>query len=389
MLRAELLGDTPSELLGAVTGITEARFPVHAESHFSDGFTSRRARTPGTPQTLVGTTIYSQPGAPVIAVQDGESCRSAAPRPSGTSSRCATLRQHLHVRRARRRLARIPGAAAAFRRQREPPGSRTTPRMKPRRAGPASAGAQPRSPLSEAEPFRGSRSEPARHWKAAGAKPASDRRRRRALPRRSPAPDPRCSTKAPRPCTCVRWPPASQVIAGTVLGHVGAEGTGATQRRSPAHALPDPSRGRGSAADRPEADPRRLGRAREHVGVQGQGREPVPYDIADGRTGPARVKAAASAAGAPGQRDHPVGMRAPGHQRGQGRQARPGDARVPVGVGRQADRCRRLLHTLEGTTAAGLGRRRRRGGHHRGRRRARSRATRARERSPTARSASS
>src|ERR1700759_4161853 len=38
MLRAKLLGGTPSELLGAITGLTEARFPVHAKSHFSDGF---------------------------------------------------------------------------------------------------------------------------------------------------------------------------------------------------------------------------------------------------------------------------------------------------------------------------------------------------------------
>ena len=38
MLRAQLLGGTPSELLGAITGLTEARFPVHAAAHFSDGF---------------------------------------------------------------------------------------------------------------------------------------------------------------------------------------------------------------------------------------------------------------------------------------------------------------------------------------------------------------
>src|SRR5207237_10429454 len=38
LLRAKLLGGTPSELLGAITGLTEARFPVHAPSHFADGF---------------------------------------------------------------------------------------------------------------------------------------------------------------------------------------------------------------------------------------------------------------------------------------------------------------------------------------------------------------
>ena len=35
LLRAKLLGGTPSELLGAITGLTEARFPVHAPSFLS------------------------------------------------------------------------------------------------------------------------------------------------------------------------------------------------------------------------------------------------------------------------------------------------------------------------------------------------------------------
>ncbi|MCW3018069.1 MAG: Lytic transglycosylase catalytic, partial [Solirubrobacterales bacterium] len=72
MLRAQLLGGTPSELLGAITGLTEARFPVHAASHYSDGFPTVSAGGLAKPTTLVGTTIYSQAGAPVIAVEDGE-----------------------------------------------------------------------------------------------------------------------------------------------------------------------------------------------------------------------------------------------------------------------------------------------------------------------------
>ncbi|HEV2924106.1 MAG TPA: lytic murein transglycosylase, partial [Solirubrobacteraceae bacterium] len=73
MLRAQLLGGTPSELLGAITGLTEARFPVHAVSHFSDGFPLAGAgRSAGSSVPIPGTTIYSLSGAPVIAVQDGE-----------------------------------------------------------------------------------------------------------------------------------------------------------------------------------------------------------------------------------------------------------------------------------------------------------------------------
>ena len=42
ILRARLLGGTPPELLGAITGLTEARFPVYAASHYSDGFPRHR-----------------------------------------------------------------------------------------------------------------------------------------------------------------------------------------------------------------------------------------------------------------------------------------------------------------------------------------------------------
>jgi Transglycosylase SLT domain len=71
-LRAKLLGGTPSGLLGAITGLTESRFPVHARSHFSDGFPT--VATSGSPATgsIAGTTIYTEADAPVIAVQDGQ-----------------------------------------------------------------------------------------------------------------------------------------------------------------------------------------------------------------------------------------------------------------------------------------------------------------------------
>ena len=72
MLRAELLGGTPPDLLSAITGLSEARFPVHASAHFSDGFPTSPTSSSGAPQTLVGTVIYSEVGAPVIAVQDGQ-----------------------------------------------------------------------------------------------------------------------------------------------------------------------------------------------------------------------------------------------------------------------------------------------------------------------------
>ncbi len=82
LLRARLLGGTPPELLGAITGLTEARFPVYAASHYDDAFP---ATAGSSPHTVPGTTIVSQDGAPVIAVQDGVITQIAQAGPLGRS----------------------------------------------------------------------------------------------------------------------------------------------------------------------------------------------------------------------------------------------------------------------------------------------------------------
>ncbi|HXC45789.1 MAG TPA: lytic murein transglycosylase, partial [Solirubrobacteraceae bacterium] len=82
MLRARLLGGTPPELLGAITGLTEARFPVYAASHYSDGFPTTEGPSP---HTVPATTIYTEAGAPVIAVQDGRVSQVDPAGPFGPS----------------------------------------------------------------------------------------------------------------------------------------------------------------------------------------------------------------------------------------------------------------------------------------------------------------
>jgi murein DD-endopeptidase MepM/ murein hydrolase activator NlpD len=82
MLRARLLGGTPPELLDAVTGLTEARFPVYAAAHYNDAFPTTEGASP---HTVAGTTIYSQAGAPVIAVGDGRIVRIERVGPLGRS----------------------------------------------------------------------------------------------------------------------------------------------------------------------------------------------------------------------------------------------------------------------------------------------------------------
>jgi murein DD-endopeptidase MepM/ murein hydrolase activator NlpD len=228
MLRAQLLGGTPPELLGAITGLTEARFPVYAPSHYSDGFP-----TVATGKTLVGTTIYSQAGAPVIAVQDGEVVEVGE---SPSLGRFVALRDAygntyiyaelgevaaeypvLEPRVHSAVSARIAGAGAA-----SPGKGEAAP------SGPATAGAQQRSPLSEGAAISGlalgaaAGLEPPPPVPARGnpPTPSAATPARASAPRRSPV-HVRSFSEGPNEVYLHPLVPGVQVIAGTVLGHVG------------------------------------------------------------------------------------------------------------------------------------------------------------------------
>jgi transglycosylase-like protein with SLT domain len=225
MLRAQLLGGTPSELLGAITGLTEARFPVHAASHYSDGFPTISAGRSARPTTLVGTTIYSQAGAPVIAVEDGKVVQVGD---SPSLGRFVTLRDaygNTYV------YAELGDVASVYPVLEPHVHTAPSPRVAPRRSeqapsGPATAGAQSRSPLSEGAAISGL---------ALGAAAGLE-----AGPLPTPSPASPTQVPASRKATAhVRvftegandvylhpLAPGVQVIAGTVLGHVGA-GSGA------------------------------------------------------------------------------------------------------------------------------------------------------------------
>ena len=228
MLRAQLLGGSPPELLGALTALTEARFPVHAPSHFADGFPTAPASAgakPGAPApTLVGTTIYSKAGAPVIAVQDGEITEIGDSPSLGRFVSLKDAYGNTYI------YAQLGEVAALYpvlvprdhpqvsARITQPAGT-----VEPAPSGPATAGAQPRSPLSESASVTGL---------ALGA----------AAPLETVPPFP------VRPAPAVQQPPTQpppakvrvfregsedvylhplragvQVIAGTVLGHIGTD----------------------------------------------------------------------------------------------------------------------------------------------------------------------
>jgi hypothetical protein len=220
MLRAQLLGGTPSELLGAITGLTEAHFPVHAASHFSDGFPTVSTGAGGLSKTLVGTTIYSQAGAPVVAVQDGEIVRIGDSPSLGHFVALRDAYGNTYV------YARLGDLASVYPVLQPRVHTAVSSRISPSSAsaesapsGPATAGAQPRSPFSEGATVSGLSLGAAAGLESAPSSPAQP-----------PAP-----SSAPKPSAHVRvfsegsndvylhpLVAGVQVIAGTVLGHVGA-----------------------------------------------------------------------------------------------------------------------------------------------------------------------
>lgn len=83
LLRAKLIGGVPPQLLGAITGLTEGHFPVHARARYADDLTEhkinvRRAKAHNASVAddpslgRKGINIYARQGAPVIAAQDGQ-----------------------------------------------------------------------------------------------------------------------------------------------------------------------------------------------------------------------------------------------------------------------------------------------------------------------------
>jgi murein DD-endopeptidase MepM/ murein hydrolase activator NlpD len=235
LLRAQLLGGTPSELLGAITGLTEARFPVYAASHFSDGF-----QTTPEGKTLVGTTIYAQTGAPVIAVEDGEITQTGESPSLGhyislrdaygntytyaqlgdVSSVYPVLEPVVHTT-VSRRISGSPAHESA-------PG------------GPATAGAQPRSPVTEGAAISGLALGAAASLEPAPSTPAAPPVQVK-TPVTPPAPAKAKVGVFREGANEVYLRPLSvgvQVIAGTVLGHVGpATGAGTTGVEASPHIL--------------------------------------------------------------------------------------------------------------------------------------------------------
>jgi len=85
LLRARVIGGMPADLVGSLTGLTQAHFPVAARSTYADGLDAKAAtrRVHGTNAAVPvegdpsrrSINIFARSGAPVIAVNDGRVVR--------------------------------------------------------------------------------------------------------------------------------------------------------------------------------------------------------------------------------------------------------------------------------------------------------------------------
>ena len=237
MLRAQLLGGTPSELLGAITGLTEARFPVHAavalQRRLPDGL---RRRVGHADDARRHDDLLAGGRARDRRRRTAKSCRSATRPRSGASSRCAT------------RTATPTSTPSSAKSRRCTRCSSRTFTARSARGSPRRAGVDQGRTGAERS---GDGGRPAALAAVRGRHDLGARARRRRRPRIGPElrPPPPCpvpgafaaqavraacasSRKAPTTSTCIRCCPGVQVIAGTVLGHVGA-GTLGARRREP------------------------------------------------------------------------------------------------------------------------------------------------------------
>ncbi len=226
MLRAQLLGGTPPELLSAITGLTESRFPVHAAAHFTDGFQTVSGGGSTSATTLAGTTIYAAAGAPVIAAQDG---RIVAMGESPTLGRYISLRDAYGNTYTYAQLGSLAQLYPVIEAHEHTASAvrigRPEASVGPRPNAPASAGVQPHSPLSRAAVESGLAMGAAATLESTPPPPSQPA----SPPILPPVPrtTPHVFRAGPDLVYLHALRPGVEVLAGTVLGHIGSAGQSA------------------------------------------------------------------------------------------------------------------------------------------------------------------
>ena len=293
MLRARLIAGVPADLVGSLTGLTEGRFPVYARARYADDLAERdatkRVKRGQNAANVIesnedrrGIEIFASKGAPVGRHQrrrdqedrhvDGASAATSCSR---TCTATATPTAHLgSVARyypVPKEDAQAPRVGQAGQGQRRDPQARRAGVRRPPGRDPDDSDG-PRPPGHQRE-------QPRRRPRSRSRSACSPTRTCPARARTAASSS--CSTAKARKgggftsfrnyfsrpfgldsrdVRLRRLKVGSRVIGGTILGRVGK--TDARQGAAPL--LRDPAGRQGRAADRPEADPRRLEAARGH-----------------------------------------------------------------------------------------------------------------------------
>ena len=380
LLYANQYGKLPADLVSSLTGLTEgARFPVAANARYADDISERQALKRSTPSkrasgnaadvisgspTSRGIDIFAREGAPVVAVNDGVITDVGESKELG---KYIVLRDAYGNRFTYANLGEVSEVypvpkeneltAKDF--------ELVTPDDSGKPTEPATVGGNPSAGLDdalapEAEPKAGER----RRRRQGRAQRRSRGRRRRGGGADQHRGRPRASLRLPgarqqhrsrrshRPARrpderrdarlrdlqglLLRRPSLRPQVDGARAAEGGLEGDRRHRARQdrqgrrvrPARPLLDPAGRPRRAADRPEADPRRLEAARGDGDLPRPGQEPV-HRRRVGRPGAADVQAAADRARArrPAARD--LLLRPRGHPVRPDRPPDPGAARVP------------------------------------------------------------
>ena len=375
MMRARLISGLPADLVGSLTGLTQGHFPVHAQRPLRGR--PRRARpAPARPQgppraqrrqdrRLERPPPLDQHLHAARRAGDRRQRRRGAqdrqePQARSLHRAAGRVREPLHLRAPRQGLEALPGPED-LRRPARPRTSSATRVSRgeedlPKPTAPASAGTQARpATIVTASAYRQARRQLGHRHAAAGP------RHREGAPVRQP--DASGEPRGRRGDRAAARPGRLRGVQGLLLQDAAAEALGGQaedpqegveghrrhrprSRRQgqdrpglearPAPQLLDPARRPRRAADRPQADPRRLEAARGERDLPRRGPQPV-------RDQPGRRPGAADVEGGP----HPPGAGQPGHRPLRlrprrhplraGRPPRARDARVPGRVGPAAD----------------------------------------------------
>ena len=215
LMRAQVIGGLPADLVGSLTGLTQGRFPIHAKSTYAGQLTKKGNKVPpGQRRDGRGARRRPPRHQDLLPRQGARDRGQRRPRrqnrqdqaPGQLRDAPGRLRQHLHLRPPRRGLPHLPGAE----------GPHNAPRQGRRRAR-ARRPARPRrvehGPAGTPAHRRRARRPRARARRPPPRPPRSacspTRRAPRPAPQAATSSSPRPATRRPRPLRSASTPATS------------------------------------------------------------------------------------------------------------------------------------------------------------------------------------